>query len=115
MQPTDDSHTGCLECARFLDDPRALERCFPGLRALSSAFGASRGRAGICTAEGRFMDPQAACAGFVPRIPGEPHLPGYVGVTGWGKAPRGRVVARPEPEPARPLLRDGDEVPKRCP
>jgi hypothetical protein len=59
----------CGSCRHFVSDPQALERCFVGIGALSSAFGSTRGRAGICLMESTFGDPGPACASF------EPHLP----------------------------------------
>lgn len=58
---------GCTECQYFDDDPRSLERQLPGIQALSSAFGSTRGRAGICSCTQRFHDPQPACDAFLPR------------------------------------------------
>lgn len=59
----------CRDCARFVDDPAAIEAALPGITALGSAYGSVRGDAGICEASGRFMEPLDAttCAPFVPR------------------------------------------------
>jgi hypothetical protein len=51
-----------------VNDPRALERSFVGIAALSSAFGSTRGRAGICVKESTFRDPGPACPVFEARI-----------------------------------------------
>jgi hypothetical protein len=85
-----DHGVGCSECVHFLDDPRSLERCFPGIRALSSAFGSSRGRAGLCRLDDVFLDPRPACAHARPRspLPAEP-MPGYGDVTTGSAGDRG--------------------------
>jgi hypothetical protein len=59
----------CRHCARFADDPAAIEREFPGLTILGSAYASVRGAAGICRELDRFMDPipAAHCPTFVPR------------------------------------------------
>ncbi|MCW8985019.1 MAG: hypothetical protein OQK55_06725 [Thermoanaerobaculales bacterium] len=59
----------CRHCARFVDDPAAIEREFPGLTILGSAYASVRGAAGICRELDRFMDPIPAgdCPYFVPR------------------------------------------------
>jgi hypothetical protein len=62
----------CESCARFLDDPQELERLFRGINALSSAWGSTRGRAGVCAVSGRFRDPSPACRDYAPRGEGEP-------------------------------------------
>ena len=51
----------------FEDQPGALERAFIGMTALSSAYGSTRGRAGVCASSGRFHDPGPACPEFAPR------------------------------------------------
>jgi len=62
------AHT-CRQCARFVDDPAAIEREFPGLTILGSVYASVRGSAGICQEFDRFMDPipAADCESFVPR------------------------------------------------
>ena len=66
MTSGDDRPT-CRDCARFVDDPRALERELPGLLILSSASGCSRGTAGICRERDRFQVPEEACEVFCRR------------------------------------------------
>lgn len=61
----------CASCARFIDEPHELERQFRGINALSSAWGSTRGSAGICTVSGRFRDPSPACGDYSPRGEGE--------------------------------------------
>ncbi len=53
--------TTCETCSRFCDDPQELERAFAGISALSSAWGSTRGRAGVCAVDGTFRDPGAGC------------------------------------------------------
>jgi hypothetical protein len=59
----------CRHCARFVDDPAAIEQEFPGLNILGSVYASVRGNAGICRELDRFMDPipAADCPTFVPR------------------------------------------------
>jgi hypothetical protein len=51
-----------------VNEPQALERSFIGISALSSAFGSTRGRAGICLKDSTFRDPEPVCPAFEPRI-----------------------------------------------
>jgi hypothetical protein len=59
----------CRHCERFVDDPAAIEREFPGLTILGSAYASVRGAAGICRELERFMDPVPAldCPFYAPR------------------------------------------------
>jgi hypothetical protein len=78
-----DTTPNCASCVRFLSDPAAIERCFPGMRALSSAWGSTRGNAGICLITERFHDPIAACAEYEGQTgPATPGGHGYDAVTG---------------------------------
>jgi len=47
----------CTACQYFIDDPAAIEAEFPFLTVLGSAYASTRGEAGICVVQGRFMDP----------------------------------------------------------
>jgi hypothetical protein len=47
-----------------VDDPEELERAFPGILALSSGQGSTRGRCGICLVLDTFQDPIPACPEF---------------------------------------------------
>ena len=58
----------CSDCARFTDDPVAIEALFVGMTVLSSAYGSTRGDAGVCAVEGVFQNPVQACGEFLPRI-----------------------------------------------
>jgi hypothetical protein len=57
----------CADCARFTDEPRLIEALFAGITALSSAYGSSRGRAGVCHFRDTFQDPEPVCRGFLAR------------------------------------------------
>lgn len=57
----------CSDCARFTDDPVAIEALFVGMTALSSAYGSTRGDAGVCAIEEVFQNPVPACQAFVLR------------------------------------------------
>ncbi len=57
----------CAECAEFVDDPGELEALFVGLIALSSAYGSTRGRAGVCRVSDTLQDPSPACPAFLRR------------------------------------------------
>ena len=59
-----DDETSCRACRFFFDDPLLLEAELPGIGALSSAFGSTRGNAGICEQTGRFHDPLPPCEDF---------------------------------------------------
>jgi hypothetical protein len=68
----------CRSCVHFDDDPGRLEREVPGILVFGSAYGSSRGHAGLCIELGRFHDPLPAgsCPAFVRRgiaaAPGHP-------------------------------------------
>jgi len=57
----------CARCRHFHDDPTELENMFPGILILSSTYGSTRGRAGVCSIDETFHDPHRACEDFVPR------------------------------------------------
>ncbi|NJN63849.1 MAG: hypothetical protein HC882_02510 [Acidobacteria bacterium] len=57
----------CRHCERFMDDPLVLEAQWVGISILSSTFGSTRGRAGICQVTDLFQDPAPACPHFVAR------------------------------------------------
>ena len=61
------SRVTCKSCRHFVDDPAELEKAFAGIGALSSAYGSTRGRAGICWMDDTFHDPIPACAEFETR------------------------------------------------
>ena len=55
----------CKDCCYFIDDPKAIERAFPGLTILSSAYSSTRGNAGICERHDLFLVPIERCKDFV--------------------------------------------------
>lgn len=67
----------CNICVHFIFDPDCLERMFPGWTILGSAYGSSRGHAGVCEYYGRFMEPLSgeSCPGFRPRGAGDGSAP----------------------------------------
>lgn len=67
MRTQNAASLSCRNCQYFVDDPFALEREFPGIGALSSTLGSTRGEAGICRVLAVFHDPHAVCAAFQPR------------------------------------------------
>lgn len=54
----------CLNCLYFKNDPSWLEKELPGLNALSSAYGASRGENGICTKKNIYLSPVKKCKDY---------------------------------------------------
>jgi hypothetical protein len=60
------SNATCRQCRQFIDDPGAVEKEFPGIKILGSAYASVRGSAGVCRAFDRFMDPipAAECPSF---------------------------------------------------
>ncbi|MEW6214734.1 MAG: hypothetical protein AB1478_05945 [Nitrospirota bacterium] len=54
----------CMECVYFNNDPAWLEKVFPGLNALSSAYGATRGESGICIKKDIYLSPVRQCSDF---------------------------------------------------
>jgi hypothetical protein len=67
MRGTSHQERSCRDCGHFLDDPQALEAEFAGLQALSSAYGSTRGQAGICLVDDTFRNPGPACPEFTER------------------------------------------------
>ncbi|MEX1309451.1 MAG: hypothetical protein AB1Z65_03445 [Candidatus Sulfomarinibacteraceae bacterium] len=64
----------CRSCVHFDDDPARLEAEVPGILVFGSAYGSSRGHAGLCAKLGRFHDPipAGACPAFEKRAPVKP-------------------------------------------
>jgi hypothetical protein len=54
----------CRDCKYFNNDPAWLERAFPGLNALSSAYGTARGEAGVCSKRDLYLSPIKKCKYF---------------------------------------------------
>jgi hypothetical protein len=57
----------CASCRHFLDDPQEFERMFPGILALSSGQGDTRGDQGICEIHQKLITPDLTCDQYVPR------------------------------------------------
>jgi hypothetical protein len=57
----------CRDCRYFNNEPAFLERAFPGLNALSSAYGATNGENGICTKRDIYLSPVKQCRDFEER------------------------------------------------
>lgn len=62
----------CSDCAKFTDDPVEIEALFVGMTALSSAYGSTRGDAGVCSVTNLFQNPIPACEEFLARHGAEP-------------------------------------------
>ncbi len=54
----------CRQCRFFENDPAVIEAAFPGLTALSSAYGSVRADAGICSRHELFLAPWKRCKDF---------------------------------------------------
>jgi len=56
----------CRSCVHFDDDPGHLESEVPGIMVFGSAYGSSKGHAGLCSKLDRFLDPIPArsCPSF---------------------------------------------------
>jgi len=56
----------CRACRHFRNDAKFVETAFPGLTAMSSAFGSTRADDGICLRHDRYLGARASCADFSP-------------------------------------------------
>jgi hypothetical protein len=56
--------SACQECRWFEGEPQETERTWPGLAALSSAFGASCAGDGVCGLLGRAVAGRAWCGKY---------------------------------------------------
>ncbi len=54
----------CISCRFFANDPALIEATFPGLTALSSAYGSVRSDAGICSRHDFFLSSWQRCGDF---------------------------------------------------
>jgi hypothetical protein len=54
----------CRACAHFRNSPAFLESVFPGMSALSSAWGSTRAEDGLCLKHDRYLSADAGCADF---------------------------------------------------
>ncbi len=64
--------SSCAQCRHFCDDPAELEKMFQGILILSSTYGSTRARAGVCAIDQTFHDPEPACDNFAPRLISSP-------------------------------------------
>jgi len=58
----------CGNCRHFIDDSVAFERELPGILALSSAAGDTRGDQGLCRVHSRLLTPGLTCERFQARV-----------------------------------------------
>jgi len=54
----------CSDCRYFSNDPADIEKTFPGLKILSSAYASVRSNAGVCSRHGLFISPRKQCEDF---------------------------------------------------
>jgi len=57
----------CLDCRHFRNDAAFIERAFPGLSTLASAWGSARSDDGICAHHDRHVSANAFCPDFAER------------------------------------------------
>jgi hypothetical protein len=58
----------CSSCRHFRNDPRELEKAFPGLTSLGSGDGSTRAQDGLCLRHDRYLAASSICADFSRRI-----------------------------------------------
>ena len=56
----------CRACAYFRNSPAFLESIFPGMSAISSAWGSTRAEDGLCLKHDRYLSADAGCVDFTP-------------------------------------------------
>jgi hypothetical protein len=62
----------CRACVHFRNSPAFLEAIFPGMSAMSSAWGSTRAEDGLCLKHDRYLSADAGCADFTPAVsPGD--------------------------------------------
>lgn len=54
----------CRACAYFRNSPAFLESLFPGMSAMSSAWGSTRADDGLCLKHDRYLSADSGCADF---------------------------------------------------
>ncbi len=54
----------CGACRHFHNDPKYLERAFPGWNALGSPYGSTRAEDGICELHGIYLSAARCCEQF---------------------------------------------------
>jgi hypothetical protein len=57
----------CGTCRHFENAPQEIERHYPGMTAMSSAYGSTRGEDGICALRGLHVPITDCCADFQDR------------------------------------------------
>ena len=62
-----DSAGQCLDCRHFCNDPVVIERTFPGLTAMGSAYADVRANDGLCARHGVYLGLNNGCAEFDPQ------------------------------------------------
>jgi hypothetical protein len=65
------SDAACAACRHFLADAAALERFFPGLTAMSSAYSAARADTGLCRIHNTFRRSADSCRDYEQNIPAQ--------------------------------------------
>jgi len=57
----------CSDCIHFENDPALIEKNFPGLTVMSSAFASVRDQDGFCNFHQLYLSARDSCPGFVSR------------------------------------------------
>ena len=60
-----ESESRCARCQHFMDNPEEMEAELPGIQALGSMYGSTRGDSGFCRITDRFMHALDRCEDFV--------------------------------------------------
>jgi|KBSMisStaDraftv2_1062788.scaffolds.fasta_scaffold6057451_1 hypothetical protein len=58
----------CRACVHFRNSPAFLESIFPGMSAMSSAWGSTRAEDGLCLKHDRYLSADSGCADFTPAV-----------------------------------------------
>jgi hypothetical protein len=62
----------CIDCGFFRNDPVVIEKAFPGLNSLSSAYSSVRAESGICDRLELFVSSRYSCTFFAQADNSEP-------------------------------------------
>lgn len=57
----------CLKCTRFENDPKAIEKAYPGLKIMSSGFASVRDSDGFCNFNQLYLSAWDSCPHFIER------------------------------------------------
>jgi hypothetical protein len=57
----------CRDCAHFQNDPAHIEKNYPGLAVMSSAFASVRDQDGFCNYNQLYLSARDSCPGFASR------------------------------------------------